>query len=201
MRGQLPEERGLEEPVPFRGPQTVQVCRGAGHGARLHGVQTGREPHPQGGPDGGQAAGDAALQHGQVRLAELGHAEHCQTCQGAAQHPQHRTEAVRQVHPGAVPGDGQRAALQAQALGQAHREGQGQLQENARLGLRRQRHHAPQESHPQERYVSLSIFLHDLLIFCYLVVALVEELMNNSSESLIYGCVKAIGQFYRLVSF
>ena len=64
--------------------------------------------------------------------------------------PQHRAEAVRQVRAGPEPGHRLRAPLQAQVLGQAHREGPGQLQEDARLVSRRQRDHAPQDPDPQE---------------------------------------------------
>ena len=68
----------------------------------------------------------------------------------AALCPQHRPETVRQVCAGSEPGHGVRASLQAQVLGQADREGPGQLQEDARLGLRRQCDHAPQVPDPQE---------------------------------------------------
>ena len=49
--------------------------------------------------------------------------------------PQHRPETVRQVRAGPVSGDRQRAAEQTQVLGQAHGEGEGLLQEDARLGV------------------------------------------------------------------
>ena len=66
-------------------------------------------------------------------------------------HTQHRPETVRQVRAGPVPGDRQRAAEQTQVLGQAHGEGEGLLQEDARLVLRRQCHHAAQVTHTEER--------------------------------------------------
>ena len=80
----------------------------------------------------------------------------CFQSSGAALSPQHRSEAVRQVCAGSEPRHSLRAALQAQVLGQAHREGQGQLQEDARLVLRRQRNHAPQVPDPQEGGASTS---------------------------------------------
>ena len=74
----------------------------------------------------------------------------CFQSSGVALSPQHRAEAFRQVRAWPEPGHSLRAALQAQVLGQAHREGPRQLQEDARLVLRRQRDHAPQVPDPQE---------------------------------------------------
>ena len=54
---------------------------------------------------------------------------------GAAVCPQYRTETVRQVRAGSVPGNSQRAAEQTKVLGQTHREGPRLLQEDARLVL------------------------------------------------------------------
>ena len=92
-----------------------------------------------------------------VNLREISHwlkhiinLRKCLQSAGAALCPQHRPEAVRQVRAGPEPGHRLRAPLQAQVLGQAHREGPGQLQEDARLVLRRQRDHAPQVPDPQE---------------------------------------------------
>ena len=66
-------------------------------------------------------------------------------------HTQHRPETVRQVRAGPVPGDRQRAAEQTQVLGQAHGEGEGLLQEDARLGVGRSGHTPPQDSDTKER--------------------------------------------------
>ena len=53
----------------------------------------------------------------------------------AAVRAQHWSAPVRQVRARPLPGDRQRAPLQAQVLGQAHGEGAGLLQEDARLGM------------------------------------------------------------------
>ena len=54
---------------------------------------------------------------------------------GDAVHTQHRAAAVRQVRAGAEPGHRQRAAVQAQVLGQADGEGPRLVSKNARLVL------------------------------------------------------------------
>lgn len=113
--------------------------------------QVRRVVDSEGGPDGGPAPGDAALQHGQVLLAEPGHASHREAGPGAPLHPQRRPAALRQVRPGPLAGHRLRAPLQAQALGQAHRERPRQLPQDARLGLRRERRPAPQVPHPEKR--------------------------------------------------
>ena len=64
---------------------------------------------------------------------------------------QHRSAPICQIRAGSVPGHCERAAVEAQVVGQADREGAGQLQEDARLVLRRQCHHAAQVTHTEER--------------------------------------------------
>lgn len=137
------------EPLPLRGTPHVQV-RG-GHGpaaARRAGRPPRRLSHPQGRPYGGAAARDAALQHRQIREHQPGHAAHQPEGPRAAVRAQHRPETVRQVRAGAVARHGVRTAVQAQALGQADREGSRLLPQDARVGLRRGRHHAAQITDP-----------------------------------------------------
>ena len=69
---------------------------------------------------------------------------------GDAVHTQHRAAAVRQVRAGAEPGHRQRAAVQAQVLGQADGEGAGLLPQDARLVLRRRCDHAAQVPDPPQ---------------------------------------------------
>ena len=159
-----PPTHGLQLPYEERhgvpGPGAGLPSRpGPGSGSPLP-LQLRPPPHPppsdehlqdpQVWPHGGQAAGDAEVQHGEERGPGPWHAQRLSPSAGAALCPQHRAEAVRQVRAGPEPGHRLRAPLQAQVLGQAHREGPGQLQEDARLVLRRQRDHAPQVPDPQE---------------------------------------------------
>lgn len=140
-RQQLPEDRGAaEESFSFRrAPISVPFRRGPGDGAWFHDRASGGEPHPQGRPHGSEAAGDAQVQHGQVRNAEPGHVAHLEEGSGALVDPQHRAEAVREVHLGVVSRHGLGVAVQAETVGQADGEGPRQLQKDARLGLRRKR--------------------------------------------------------------
>lgn len=137
-----PVAAAAAEPVPFRGAPPVPVCGGHGPSPSR---RTRRPPrrllNTQGRPYGSQTAGDAQIQHGQVRELEPGHAAHKPAGARAAVGAQHRSETVREVRARALAGDGVRAALEAEALGQVDRERPGFVQKDARVGVRRGGHH------------------------------------------------------------
>lgn len=143
-------QRRYEKPFPFRRPLAFPLQRRR----RRYSGQIRRVVDPERRSDGGETAGDVAVQHGQVFDAEPGHAAHSAEGARTAVHPQRGPEVVRQVRAGTVAGDGVGVAFQAEAVGQADGEGQGQLQEDARVGVRRERGTASQVAHSKERSVT-----------------------------------------------
>lgn len=137
------------EPLPLRGAPHLQVRRGHGSApARSSRGTTRRLPHPQRRPYGGAATRDAQIQHRQIRQHQLGHAAHKPESARAAVGAQHWPETVRQVRVGAVAGHGVGTAVEAEAVGQADGEGPRLVPQDARVGLRRGRHHAAQVTDP-----------------------------------------------------
>lgn len=124
------------EPFPLRRAPPVPV-RG-GYGPPATGCASWpprRLAHPEGRPDGGAPAGDAPLQHGQVREQQPGHAAHLAARARAALRPQHRAATVREVRARPLARDRLRTPLEAEALGQAHGEGSRFLPQDARMGV------------------------------------------------------------------
>lgn len=111
-----PRQLPARTAVPRPGPPDLPLRRGPADD-RIARRTARRLTHSKGRPHGGQTAGDAPLQHGQVRQPKPGHAPHIQARPRAALRAQHRAAAVRQVCARAVAGHRFRAPIEAKAVG------------------------------------------------------------------------------------